>query len=246
MPILALSTLIAVCLVVHAIKTGRNTMWVWILLMLPGMGSLVYIIVELLPGLFGSRAARSATRGMRRAIDPNKDLRDASARAELTDTVASKVRLGAELRRRGDHAGAIQVYQSGRRGLYEFDPTLLIGLAEAQFASGDATGARGTLDALIEHSPDARTPDAHLLYARALEAEGNNERAETEYRSIAVSFPGAEAKVRYGQFLCKIGKRAEADATFDDVLKTAELAPRHVRRVQAEWISLARQERARP
>jgi hypothetical protein len=237
---------LTVAMVVHVIKTGRNTIWIWVIVLLQGIGPLVYLIVEVLPELFGSRGARAAARGVRRAIDPNKDLRDASARAELTDTVAAKAQLAAEFSRRGEYASAIQTYQSGLKGLYEFDPTLLIGLAQAQFASGAPSAARATIDALLTHSPEAKTPDIHLLYARSLEAEDNAVRAESEYRAVAAYFPGAEAKVRFAMFLRKVGKRAEAEATLDEVLKIAALAPRHVRRAQAEWISLAKQERSRP
>jgi hypothetical protein len=245
MPLILISLLIQVGLIVHVIKTGRNSLWIWVLMLLPGAGALAYLFVEILPGLFGSRLARATARGMRRAIDPDRDLRTASARAELTDTVAAKAALGAELHRRGDFQAAIQAYRSGLRGLYEFDPTLLLGLAEAQFASGDAAGARASLDALIAHSPDFKSPDGHLLYARALEAEGNLPKAEAEYRAIAGYYPGAEAKVRLAQFLRRNGKATEADTILDEVVKIAELAPRHVRRAQAEWIALAKQERGR-
>lgn len=240
MPIFFLSLLIQVSLVVHVIKTGRNTIWIWVLVLLPAVGPIAYFIVELLPSLLGSRAARTAARGVRQAIDPGRDLRRATATAALTDTVEAKAKLAAELARRGDHAAAIEAYRAGLKGLYEFDPTLLLGLAEAQFASNDPSGARASLDALIAHNPEFKSADGHLLYARALEAEGNLAKAESEYRAIAGYYPGAEAKVRYGQFLQKIGKSAEARAAFEEVVKTAELAPSHVRRAQAEWIAAAR------
>ena len=48
--------------------------------------------------------------------------------------------------------------------------------------------------------------------------------------------------MRHAQLLKQIGKAAEARAALDDVLKTAELAPRHVRRAQAEWLAIARRE----
>jgi len=98
---------------------------------------------------------------------------------------------------------------------------------------------------LITHNPDFKSSDGHLLYARALDAEGNLPKAESEYRAIAAYYPGAEAKVRLAQFLRKIGKNAEAAATLEEVLKIAELAPRHVRRAQAEWLALARHELGR-
>jgi hypothetical protein len=44
-----LPILIQVGLVVHVIKTGRNTIWIWVLVLLPGVGSLAYLVVEVLP-----------------------------------------------------------------------------------------------------------------------------------------------------------------------------------------------------
>ena len=55
MPIFILSILIQLALVVHAIKTGRNSSWVFILLFFPLIGGLAYLIVELLPSMGQSR-----------------------------------------------------------------------------------------------------------------------------------------------------------------------------------------------
>jgi hypothetical protein len=242
MPFYILSILIQVGLVVHVIKTGRPTIWIWVLVLLPGVGALAYVLVEVLPGLLRSRATQNAVRGVRRAVDPDRDLRQASATAAVSDTVVAKARLGAELARRGDYAGAAETYRAGLKGIYEHDPTLLLGLAEAQFAAGDAAGARQSLDTLITNNPDFKSADGHLLYARALEAEGNLAKAESEYRVVAGYYPGAEARVRHAQLLRRMGRGDEARAALEDVLRTAELAPRHVRRAQAEWLAIARRE----
>ena len=214
------------------------------LVLLPLVGMLAYLLVELLPDLLRSRATRSAMRGMQRVVDPDRDLRQASATAALSDTVVAKAHLGAELARRGDYAAAIDAYRSGLKGLYEHDPTLLLGLAEAQFAAGDAAGARASLEALRLHNPDFKSADGHLLYARALEAEGSVAKANAEYRAVAAYYPGAEAKVRQALLLKKSGDPAAARQVLEDVVRTAELAPRHVRRAQAEWIALAKRELA--
>jgi hypothetical protein len=234
--------LIQVALVVHAIRTGRNTIWIWVIVLLPPIGPLAYLVVELLPDLFRSRATRNALRGVQRVVDPDRGLRQASATAAVTDTVVAKARLGAELTRRGDYAAAAETYRSGLKGLYEHDPTLLLGLAEAQFAAGDPSGARASLDLLIANNPDFSSADGHLLHARALEAEGSLAKAESEYRAVAAYYPGAEARVRHALLLKKTGRPEEARAALEDVLKTAELAPRHVRRAQAEWLAIARRE----
>jgi len=242
MSLYILSILIQIGLVVHVIKTGRNTIWIWVLVLLPGIGALAYLAVEVLPDLFRSRATQSAWRGVRRAVDPDRSLRQASATAAVSDTVVAKARLGAELASRGDYAAAAETYRAGLKGIYEHDPTLLLGLAEAQFAAGDAAGARASLDELIANNADFKSADGYLLRARALEAEGNLAKAEAEYRAVAAHYPGAEATVRHALLLKKLGRTDEARRTLEEMLKTAELAPRHVRRAQAEWLALARRE----
>lgn len=239
MRISLLSLALQIALVIHVIRTGRNTIWIWVL-MVPVVGTLAYLIAEVLPELLGSRSARGAARGMRRALDPNRDLRSAAAEAAVTGTVAAKLRLGAELMRRGDHRAAVDAYRSGLRGLYEFDPALLQGLAEAQFAAGDAAGARASLETLKTHNPEFRAVTADLLLARALESEGRLEAAERAYRVAAPHFPGPEASVRHAELLKRLGRTDEARAILEEILRAAELAPRHVRREQAEWIERSR------
>jgi hypothetical protein len=245
MPFAGLSIvfLLQIALVVHVIRTGRNTMWIWALLLLPAVGTIAYVVVEVLPQLMGSRGVRQGLRGLQRVADPNRDLRAAAAGAAVTDTVAAKLRLGEEQTRRGNFAAASETFRSGLKGLYEFDPTLLHGLAIAQHAAGDPTGARQSLGALRAHNPEFRSPDAHLLYARVLEELGELPAAEREYRGVAAYFPGAEAKVRHAQLLKRMGRGSDANQVFEDVQRSAAIAPSHVRRSQAEWFKIADRER---
>ena len=46
-----LSIAIQAALIVHAIKTGRNTLWIWAIALLPPLGPIAYVAVELLPEL---------------------------------------------------------------------------------------------------------------------------------------------------------------------------------------------------
>ncbi|MCB1623236.1 MAG: tetratricopeptide repeat protein, partial [Pseudomonadales bacterium] len=122
------------------------------------------------------------------------------------------------------------------------DPKLLQGMAHAQFAAGDAAGARQTLDRLIQENPDHKSPDGHLLYARALEAEGNVDKALEEYQVLAEYFPGAEAAVRYAQLLNKHGQGDTAKRILTEILERAQIAPAHYRKAQRDWLDLAERE----
>ena len=235
--------LLQVGLIVHCMRTGRNTIWVWVLLFAPyGIGALAYLAVEVLPELFRSRTAQRAARGMRQAIDPHQDLRRYEAEAQRAGDVASSQRYADELVRRGRAAEAIDVYRKALRGLYEHDANLMLGLARAQFESGAPAEARATLDALIASNPQFKAADGHLLYARALEAEGNQEKALAEYKVLAGYYAGAEASLRYAQLLARSGQRELARSTLKGLLEHARLAPRHYQKAQAEWLAQARRE----
>lgn len=240
MLVLILITIIQVALIVHVIKTGRNFLWIWVLLLLPaGIGGLAYVAVEILPELFRSRTARRTARSFKRAMDPGADLRRYESEARVAGNVASRQRYAEELTRHQRYDEAIAQYTQALSGLYEHDPNLMLGLAHAQFARGDARAARQTLDELIKENPTFRSPDGHLLYARSLAAEGNVPKALEEYRVLAPAYPGAEAAVRYAQLLEEQGQHAEAQRLARELLEQARIAPGHYRRAQREWLEAA-------
>jgi hypothetical protein len=240
MSLLFLSMIIVqVALIIHVVKTGRNQIWIWVLALLSLPGAIAYIAVEILPELFRSRTAQRTARGLRKAMDPGRDLRRYESEARVGSNVASRQRYAQELVRHQRYDEAIGQYREALTGLYEHDPNLMLGLAQAQFGKGDASAARATLDELIQRNPDFRSPDGHLLYARALEAEGNLPKALEEYAVLAPSYPGAEASVRYAQLLQAQGRRAEAQKVARELLEQARIAPGHYRRAQRPWLDAA-------
>jgi hypothetical protein len=236
---LLLSYAVQAALLVHCIKTGRNWLWIWVLLLLPGAGALAYVAVEILPDLFRSHTAQRTARGFKRAVDPFADLRRYENEARLAGNVAARQRYADELARHGRYEEAIEQYRQALTGLYLHDPNLMLGLSRAQFGSGAAAAARGTLEELFRQNPDFRSPEGHLLYARALEGEGNGQKALEQYRMLANSYPGAEAAVRYAQLLDTQGQRDEARKVARELLEQARIAPGHYRRAQRAWLDAA-------
>jgi hypothetical protein len=229
-------------LIVHVIKTGRNMLWIWAIFLLPGVGALAYVAVEILPEVFGGTTARRAKSGVRRLLDPDGALRRASVEVEVSGNVDARRRLAEELFERSQFEAAIDIYRGGLKGIFEHDPTLLFGLARAQFAKRDFMAARATLEQLTQHNPDFKSADAQLLYARTLEAQDALDEAERAYAAMAPGYPGAEARLRYGLLLKRRGKTPEAHRVLKDLLDGAQLGPPHYRRAQAEWLERARRE----
>lgn len=241
------SIVIQVVLIIHCIKTGRNWLWIWVLILpyIAFFGSIAYIAVEIIPDLFRSTPARRAARGMKKALDPGAELRKYGEQARVTRGVAALQRYADELARHGRFEEAIATYHEALKGLYAHDPNLLLGIARAQFGKGDASGARATLDELTRQNPDFRSPEAQLLHARALEAEGSIAQALEAYQTLAPAYPGAEASVRYAQLLAAQGDHARAATVARELLEEARIAPAHYRRAQRDWLVLAERLAAR-
>jgi len=239
MGLLIISLAIQAGLIIHVIKTGRNTIWIWVLALLSYAGIIAYIAVEIIPDIFRSRTAQRTARGIKKAMDPEADLRRYESEARIGSNVATRQRYADELARHGRYDEAIAQYRSVLTGLYEHDPNLMLGIARSQFAKGDASAARTTLDDLIRLNPDFRSPDGHLLYARALETEGNVQKALEEYKVLASSYPGAEAAVRYAQLLQSQGRGEEARKVARELLDQARVAPAHYRKAQKSWLDAA-------
>ena len=239
-----INLIVVAALAAHCLRTGRNALWLWVLFLLPGAGALAYIAVELVPDLLHTRTAGRALRSARQSLISAQQLRDYEAAVKRTGDVASRQRYAEELLRQGRAPEAVEAYRQTLAGLYEHDPNLMLGLAQAQFAAGLAAAARSTLEDLRDRNLDFKSADAHLLYARALEAEGNLAKALQEYAAVAGYFAGAEAALRHARLQSKLGQSAAARHTLAALLEHARLAPRHYRQAQAPWLAAARRDLA--
>ncbi len=96
-----LPILLQVALVIHILKTGRNTLWIWLIILVLPIGAIAYFVVEILPELMGSRTAKRAATGLRKTVDPHRDLRAASQKLAVNDSVDSRRKVADQLLERG-------------------------------------------------------------------------------------------------------------------------------------------------
>ncbi|MDH3594208.1 MAG: tetratricopeptide repeat protein [Rhodospirillales bacterium] len=241
MPIIFLVTVgLQVLCAVHVIRTGRPMMWLYLIVLLPLAGSAAYFLVEIMPDLRHSRAAKQAVRDVGAVIDPDRDFRELVDNLDRVESVENKLALAKECLRRERYDEARRLLESCLTGVHEDDPTLMLALARARFGTKDFAGTREILDRLREAHPDLRSPEGHMLYGRALEGQGNVERALFEYEALAGYFAGEEARCRYALLLQKTGRVDGAKAAFREVVKSVERASRTYFRSQRDWYEVAR------
>ena len=226
--------------VVHAIRNGNVWPWIYVIVLLPGIGSLIYLFMEILPQMAKSRAAAKLGSNVRQMADPHRSLREAHRAAEMVGSVDAKRQLAEEYIARGAYADAVDLYRDAAQGQFKDDPALLLGLARAQFLNGDPAGAQASLDALQASDPSYVSADAHLIYARALEGQGKTADALAEYRKLVGYYPGEEARARYAMLLEKSGARDEAMDVYRQIVKLLDGAPSRYKKAQKEWGDIAK------
>ncbi len=239
MPLALILGVLDIVLVVHAAKTGRFSPWAYVILMIPGFGALAYVLVELAPEWFGSYQGQKARKRLVATVDPQRRYRALTDDLAITDTIANRDALAAECVALGKFDEAVHHYDEIIARPMGEEPVFFLGRARAEFGQGRPADAVATLDELRRRWPDYQSADGHLLYARALEEIGRTDEAIEEYKALAGYYPGAEARVRYGVLLDRLDRKAEARAVLSELLTHMRRAPRHVRKVQAEWIGMA-------
>jgi len=226
----------------HAAWKRQPGLWYFVIVALPFVGATMYLLTELLPRARANPVTRRAAADLGRAVNPDKEINAARAALEELDTAENRKRLADALVARGRHAEARDIYETALTGAHEDDPALTMGLARALFGLEEYEAVRATLDRLREAWPDFQSPEGHMLYARAIEAMGEVDRALVEYEALAGYFRGEEARCRYGMLLLRMGRTEEAEAQFRMIVQSVDSGSQLYRKDQKTWYDMAKQQ----
>ena len=234
--------LLQLALIIHVLKTGRSRYWVMILLFMPMIGGAAYLVIELLPEFSGSITGQRAARSFRQTLNPGAELRQHEAAWTQSPNVDNSRRYAEALLDADQPEEAEEIINQALKGLFSTEPTLLLLKARIQFENDRISEAAATLESLQEHNPDFRSAQGHLLYARALEAEGKIDDAIREYSAVSGYYPGVEARYRLALCLQTAGKDKAANSELESILNDAKLAPPHFRKSQKKWLDAVKRE----
>ncbi|WP_454761503.1 tetratricopeptide repeat protein [Caulobacter segnis] len=241
LPLLGLSMLFSIALCVHAVRTGQQMYWLWIILAFQPVGGVVYLVAVLGPQFWGGKTARNVGAAARKALDPQREYREAAQAVDDAPTVANRVRMAVAATELGKHAEAEKLYADSLTGMYADDAQLLLGRANALIELNRPNDALPLLEKLGEQPNAGRTPHTMLALGRVYHALGREEQAETALTWAADHYPGFEGIARYTVFLARMGRKDEAREKLAEIDKRLSKTHSHFRKEAKGWRDFAAQ-----
>lgn len=240
MPILGigLHVIIALFFAIHALRTNQDKYWLMILFAFPLFGSMIYGLTIWLPDARNTRHGRTLENTLVNVLDPSRELRQAQEAMEIASTPDNRIRLAHALLNARRASEAIPQYQSVLNGIYANDPKIQTHLSRAFLEAGNFREAKDLLDHIIKVNPNYKSPDGHLIYARALAALDERKQAREEFEVLVGYFVGLEARARYVEALIHWDDIYRANALLEESLKIAKRMPSSARQMNQEWVAI--------
>lgn len=222
----------------HAVKTNRKD-WLYLLIFLPLVGCAIYFFREILPGLRTDQLASD----VQYTFNPTGRIKELERAVRISDTDANKLALAAEYARQRQYPRAIELVRSCLVGIYEHDAGMTQELARLLFYNNEFTESVQMFHKALKLKNNRfDKPEDDLLFARALDGNKDLEKAEEEYQKVIRLHHSMQARYYYGLMLKALGRSSDARTQFQTILDEKDLHPKHVRRMNAEWVQKAKRE----
>ncbi|MFT3700934.1 MAG: hypothetical protein QM802_01080 [Agriterribacter sp.] len=217
---------------------------IYLLIFLPGIGCIIYFIREIWPSLGLGNAGMNS--GSIRNFFPSGRIKELERNLKIADTDTNRLLLAEEYARQQQFEKAMELTGSCLTGIYAKNADMMLSMGRYAFGAGQYTQSLDWLNkALLEKRNKFDRPEDELLYAKVLHKSGDIARAETAYKKIIQVHHSFEARYYYGLLLKEADRKEEAKKEFLTVLEERSLHPKHVRRVNAQWVSASRKELAK-
>jgi len=240
---LGLHLLVALFFAVHAMRSGQNMYWLVILFSFPLLGSVVYFLVVYLPNSRLERGARKAVAAAVKALDPERELREARAAFDYTPTAQNQMWLASALLEAGQAQEAAGHYEACLKGPFASDPEIRYGAARAWVECGRHAQAITHLQGIRQGDPAYRPEALALLLARALGGDGRAQEAQAEFENALRRFGSFDARAEYAIWALGAGDMNTAERLKDEIEHATqrwnrqhrELNAVMMRRLESAW-----------
>lgn len=221
----------------HSFKNGTQQKWLWIIIFLPYLGSLIYIYQEIL----SRREISAAKIDVKSIINPGSKLKKLEDEVRFTDTFANRIKLADAYLAAGQTDKAVEIYKASQTGAFAENEHVMAQLMIGYYELGRYAEVLPLAQKLYNQPRFIRSK-AHVVYAKSLELSGNIRQADDEFKLMKGRYSYFEQRYQYGLFLMRQDKVEEAEKIFTDMLEEQPHLSAVENRSNKQWFVNAKNE----
>jgi hypothetical protein len=226
----------AIC-ALHAYRNGTLQKWIWLIVFLPVIGSLIYLYQEVI----SNRRISAPKIDVKAVFNPGVKLRRLEEEVRFTDTFANRIKLADAYLDAGFTDKAVDIYKASLTGAFAENEHVMAQLIIAWYKQGHYTEILPIAKMLYKLPQFPRSP-AHITYAMALEQLGNVDAAENEFKAMKGRYSYFEQRYQYGLFLVRQDRIEDAERIFADMLEEQPHLSAMEKKSNREWFAKAKAE----
>ncbi len=191
--------------VFHCMRKGNSNQWLWLIIFLPIIGSLIYIFTV----VFTKDQFNSAATNVNTLVRPHGNPKQLERNLQFSDTFQNRMALANCYQSMGRNEEALELYEQNRNGLFANEPELITAMMRSHYAINNYKKIIDLATSVNKH-PDYLRSQAHLSYAKSLEHLERTQEAEIEYKQFNTRYGDFEGKYMYSCFLENQQRKEEA------------------------------------
>jgi len=206
---IGLHVIVALFFAIHAIRSGQQLYWLFILFAFPLFGSIVYFIAIFLPDFKSNYVVQKGLYKVAsvavNSIDPGRELREAKAAFDFTPTAQNQWRYADALLAADKVEEAVQQFELCLQGPFANDLEIQFAAASAQLRFNQPEKALVLLLAIRSASATFRTEAVTLMLAQIYASQGKHAEARHEFEEAVTRFGSVEARAEYAIWAAQTG-----------------------------------------
>ncbi|MBL4678158.1 MAG: tetratricopeptide repeat protein [Mucilaginibacter sp.] len=221
----------------HSFNRGTTQKWLWVIIILPVIGSAIYIYQEIL----SNRRVAVPKLNVGAIVNPGGAIKKLEEQLKFTDTFNNRIQLADAYLAAGYTDKAIDLYTASLTGAFAENEHVIEQLMVA-YNQQEEYEKVIPLAQKIYKTPQFACSKAHVVYAMALEANGQLEQAEAEFKSIKGRYSNFEQRYQYGLFLVRQERYEDAEKMLTEMLDEQPHLSAVEKRSNRQWFGKAKEE----
>ena len=219
---LALPYVLQLLAIIHIFKTGRSTMWVYLLIFLPLVGGVAYLLLEILPGLQLDKKIPGISDIVANKMNPSLKLERLKKEAAFTPSFNNRKNLADEYVISGFFNEALAIYNELLVGNEKNNTGCLLMKAKTLYALKNYPEAAKIIDQLEELKFSYDRVEEFLVKIKIRENTKNKEQVEELFQQARTRFNSFEINYYYTEYLIQQGEAVRALEMIEEIKTKTE------------------------